>query len=407
MPFYVNYDAVMSGSMDFSYETASIGLSGFFQNNLSTFSGMIGYGLHPDPDVEGAWRNSLHLKATYSGLYPIFEASLDLGDQAAYQYTVSNIIQHYSNAKVQWSQLGAQLRKEPYLQASVRTYIPFSYNKGGILYGFTPQIRYTFTNNRYNIHPAVFEQGLRFDDIPGITSLSQPTDAKGVFMQRLSASLRGYCMRPRAQSQIYPRLGIGAEVGFSLRQGLREYFAPNVYAYVYGYLPGLWRTQGLRLSSTLQHRVGSDIFGEIVANTLPRGFKSAAMRAVGQGFDTQWKFTADYAIPLYFGDISIPYVAYIRNFLITPHFDITALLGQNEYQTIISHSGSIAGRTSSKTIPNLWSVGADISASLGRILFIPFDASIGVGTSYLGGNWFASSNNESRWAVELIFGIDF
>jgi hypothetical protein len=97
----------------------------------------------------------------------------------------------------------------------------------------------------------------------------------------------------------------------------------------------------------------------------------------------QWKVPADYAIPIYVGDWSIPGVAHIRNFVLTPHGDYTGLSGNN-----------------------LWSVGADFTAELTKLI-LPFNSSLGVSVNYLGGTFYARTGQERRWSVELIFGMDF
>ena len=118
---------------------------------------------------------------------------------------------------------------------------------------------------------------------------------------------------------------------------------------------------------------------------LPRGFGGEASTFVGPYFPWQWKVTADYAIPIYVGEINIPAVAYIKNFLLTPHADYTGLAYNY----------------------NLWSVGADLSASLARLLFLPFDASIGVSFSYLGGSVTPYLELSKPYSLSFIFGIDF
>ena len=122
---------------------------------------------------------------------------------------------------------------------------------------------------------------------------------------------------------------------------------PNLYAYVYGYLPGLWKTQGLRLTGMVQQQIRplGPFFGELSVNTLPRGFDPKAGQAFAQANPFQWKLTADYAIPVYVGDISIPGIAYIRNFVLTPHGDFTGFPGGN-----------------------LWSAGADFTAELSKLI---------------------------------------
>ena len=51
-------------------------------------------------------------------------------------------------------------------------------------------------------------------------------------------------MLPRPHNRVYPKLGIGAEIGGYIRPGLMDIFKPITYGYVYGYLPGLYKTHG-------------------------------------------------------------------------------------------------------------------------------------------------------------------
>ena len=121
-----------------------------------------------------------------------------------------------------------------------------------------------------------------------------------------------------------------------------------------------------------------------MANTLPRGFSSPSSANVGKLYPSQFKATVDYAIPIYVGDIALPPIAYIRNFLVVPHADF-----------------SYFGQSS-----NLWSAGADITAEFGKLI-APFDGSIGVSVSYLGGSIFDKIEQPRRWSVGLIMSYDF
>ena len=383
LPLYVDYDAVKESSMDFSYETASPGLTLFFQNTLGTFSGALGYAAHPDPDRSSQWRSALHLKLTYTGLYPVVEANVDFGDRNARLYTpylftengVSSLA--VSSVRQSW----------PLLTGSVRTYVPLRFSKGGVYGGFTPQLQYSFTNSPFMASCIGMDAGTTIPTLTPLYRLSSPKiEARGAVTSRLSASVRGYVMAPRAASQTYPSWGIGLETGIGLRPGLGQYYAPNVYAYAYGYLPGITKVQGLKWTLVGERKLGDKgLIGDIYANVLPRGYESSVASLVGQAFRWQWRVTADYAIPIYLGDISIPAVAYIKNFLLTPHADFTGL--PSKY--------------------NLWSVGADLSASLARLFVLPFDASIGVSCSYLGGSLYKHTETEKPWAVSMIFGVDF
>lgn len=383
LPVYVNYDALKSESMDFSYETGSLGVSGFFQNSLGNFSGMLGYGLHQDPDFPERWRSSLHAKATLSLWYPVIEASFDLGDRNSRQYTP--LILDDQGVSSVYTQMNIR-DGEPLMAASVRAYIPLSYYKGGYLFGFVPQVRYSVSNDWFSRGPVYFTAPRGFEGVPRPARITGFGEGKDVMLQRLSASLRGYVMLSQAKSQPYPSWGIGMEGGISFRPGLDGLFTPSVYAYTYGYVPGFFRTQGLRLTGMFQHQLGRSgaLFPESAVNIAPRGFTGTASSYIAQTFRSQWKITADYAIPFSFGDLSIPFVAYIKNFTLTPHADYT-ILG-NGY--------------------NLWSVGADLTASLGRVLVLPLGAEIGVSFSYLGGNWYKNTGQDKPWSVSLILDWD-
>jgi len=382
LPLYVDYDAVKEGSMDYSYETASPGLSLFFQNTLGTFSGMLGYAVHPDPDKTSQWRNALHLKMTYTGLFPVVEAQLDLGDRNARLYVP---YRNTVNGQSVFG-LGSVRQDRPLLSTYFRAYVPLRFSKGGVHGGLTPQLQYSFSNNTFATTPVERTAGT-LPSLPPLYSLaSRRIETEGPVTSRLSASLRGYVIASRASSQTYPAWGLGLEGGVGLRPGLGQYYAPNAYAYAYGYLPGLTKVQGLKWTFMGQWKLGKDSrIGDVFVNVLPRGYEGEVGTLVGQNFNWQWRVTADYAIPIYVGDISIPAVAYIRNFLLTPHADYTGLPAKY----------------------NLWSVGADLSASLARLFVLPFDASVGVSCSYLGGSLYEHTGTEKPWAVSLIFGVDF
>ena len=86
-PLYFDIDNVKSLSFDnFDYESVALGLTAISQNRLGTASGQLGYSAHPDPYNKNSWRNSGHFKLKYSGLFPVFELSLDVNDRSSIQY---------------------------------------------------------------------------------------------------------------------------------------------------------------------------------------------------------------------------------------------------------------------------------------------------------------------------------
>ena len=188
--------------------------------------------------------------------------------------------------------------------------------------------------------------------------------ADGRPMWRTTLSLRGYIMQPTPESRVYPGFGVGAELGYSFRW-IPGLITPSAYGYLYGYLPGLHETHGIRWS-VLYSKIFDGTFSEAFANTAPRGFPTSVTRWLA-GYPTQFKAALDYKLPLIPVDRALlgP-VAYLRNFELTLHGDYTAFS---------SHQDKGA----------LFSAGAELTAVLGNLLWVPFPTRIGVSYNYNGG----------------------
>ena len=143
-------------------------------------------------------------------------------------------------------------------------------------------------------------------------------------------------------------------------------------------------------------------FGENAVVFWPRGFTTADGRYIAQRSTRQDKLTADYAIPVYVGDISwFSPVAYIRNFLIIPHVDWSRFGGVRR----------VDGKKGKDISSSLLSAGADFTVELGNFFWAPFPCSVGLSASWLGGPYFktlAESAEKGRkpYSVELIFSLD-
>ncbi len=383
-PLFINFDSLMGDTFDFTYDNISLGATAFFQNTLGTLSGAIGIGVHPDEDKEEGWRGAFHGSLKYSGQYPVIEATLDVGDRLNRQYKLGE----YNGLTSTTAQTSGSPAGSPLVLASVTASVPLTFNKGGLLKGFVPRVRYSVSNNMFLTSPLMFKspQGV-FDGISSHYVFSGFGDGgTNTIMQSIGASARGYVMLPSTHSRVYPRLGIGAEIGAQSRLGLESVFAPNLYGYVYGYLPGLYQTHGLKLTALYQQqlRTPDTVFGEMSANVLPRGFDSSVGAKVAMDNPWQMKLSADYALPFTIGgDLSLMPALYIRNFVVTPNADFTLL-----------------------PKGNLWSVGADLTAELGFIV-IALDASLGVTFSYNGGSWYGQSGQKDPFFVGPVFSMDF
>ena len=353
LPFYLQYDSVDDLSFESLTQDAGLGATAFWQNDLGTGYGFAGY--HA-AYAEGVWRHSLHANLTYTGLYPVLEASVDFGDRDALEYFLER------NEEEKTVSLKTAQRGVPSVTGSVKAYIPWNFSSGGWQRGLVPTATLYFNNDRFS------------DGRP---------------MHRTTLSLRGYIMENTPDSRVYPRFGIGAEAGYSFRW-IPGLIAPAAYGYLYGYLPGLHQTHGVRWSVLgATHLDG--LFSESYASTAPRGFPSAVARMLA-AYPTQVKGALDYKLPLIPVDRALlgP-VAYLRNFELTLH-------GDYSYFAAEKRSGA------------LFSAGIDLAAVLGNFLWVPYPTRIGVSYNYNGGPSYADLVAQElpvqRHTFSLIFSVE-
>ncbi|MGM9739985.1 MAG: TolB family protein [Candidatus Cryptobacteroides sp.] len=371
VPVYFDYDKIRSMSADYTYEYASAGATALFQNDLGTASGSIGYSWHKDPYSyvygDSRHRHSGHLKFTYSGLYPVFEISADINDRAAIQYSRNNF--EYNDLST--DRITGKLLDRPYAEGRFRAYIPLDFSNGGWNRGIIPQISYTVGNDLFDKSSREFSYDGNFSGKDGMSHFTGYTRDNNVFMQKLSAGLSAYIMRPKAASEVYPQYGIGLQAGYTLRTGLGSMFTPSCYSMVYGYLPGITRTQGVMISALYQHQKTAGLFRENGIDISPRGFTGSSVTSYLELHSrNQLKISIDYAIPIWVGDIScFSPLFYIKNFELTPRFDFMTFS---------------EGRSMSDG--NLFSAGFKLTARLGNFLWLPYDTRIGFTVDFNGGN---------------------
>jgi hypothetical protein len=200
---------------------------------------------------------------------------------------------------------------------------------------------------------------------PGNPPFIGITEGKNSFRHYLSGSLRAYSVLSTPNAAAYPRWGIGAEVGFSANLECSDIMSTMGYAYMYGYVPGFTREQGLKLSVMHQQKLDKEsIFSLPTVNILPRGLASTASLSTHMSIynPSITKVSADYAIPIYIGDISIGGgLIYIKRLRLTPHADYMR-----------------AGTT------DLVSVGSALTLDLNGLIWIGWPVSVGATYSYSG-----------------------
>ena len=384
-PAYVSVDNIMNMSFDKVYQALSLGVSGVTQNHLATAVGEAGYSAHKDPYNPAKWRHSGHAKFTYSGLYPVFEFSFDINDRSARQY--------YNHADAGNGEIYMVNSKElatPYVQGKVNMYIPFNLSSGGWHKGVIPRISYTITNDRFNTGTAYIEKGINGPQTMG-NSFVYYKEGRNVLRQYLGGSVRAYATTGIANSQVYPRWGIGGETGVSGSLDGCKVFSPTGYIYGYGYVPGVIRTQGLKLTAMWQRKlVNASAFFQQTVDFLPRGLSS--IPALGSYLSIYnrnlFKITADYAIPIFIGDVTVcGNLLAIKRLVLYPHYDYTFIGKQG-----------------------LWSAGLDVTADLQAIATIEWPCSVGLSFSWNGGSAWDSIPNEismKKWFLGPVFNVSF
>ena len=363
VPLSIDYDAVSSISADDSYKSLKAGATVLFQNTLGTLSGMASFAHRFGDAGPSKGRNTFHLDLTYTGLYPVIEGRLEIGERNAIQYFRRKTV----SKEMSIERLTGKYLDQPLVDGEVKVYIPFNFSSGVWNKGFIPQVRYVATNDRYSRSAAVLSAGTATGDIYSLEEFSGVLPGSNVLMQSLYLSARGYIMRPVAHAQVYPSLGIGAELGYHWRLGLKDIYSPQVYGYIYGYLPGFAPEQGWRLTALYQHQF-SALRAENAVKTRPRGMADDSMNQyLAYYAPEQLRLTADYAIPFWLGDISaLSPLAYIKNFVFTPHADYTFF----KYGNGLTGTGGLC------------SFGADLTVSLANLLWFPFDCEVGLTYNY-------------------------
>ncbi|MBR1575135.1 MAG: hypothetical protein IJ654_01660 [Bacteroidales bacterium] len=422
-PLYIDYDAVADLSLSSLYGAAGLGATAFFQNDLATASGSIAY--HASRPAPGDWGHLLDLRFDYKGWYPVIESSLTLDSTTPSHYSFTRLtdIQGTESNLVSVSGL-----RGPGLSFSTRVYIPLSFSGGGWNRGFIPQLRYSIGNSLFDGSVHYTRRFGLFPEKDRSLILTATEPGETAWLQTLSASVRGYVMRPTAPSGVYPRWGVGAELGGSLRPALTRIYDPTVYGYLYGYLPGFLPEHGLKLTALVQRQwdPARTFIPEQRVVTYPRGFAatgSALGRYLAEHYPTQTKLTADYLMAILPVDWSgLGPVAYVKNFELGLHADAGLYAADKAASTaagaragqhggVLEHGGESDSAGNCADRGALMSAGVSFCVRLGNLLWIPFDTRIGASWSVNFGPSFdtikQAGTGLDRHYVGLLFSIDY
>lgn len=399
LPIYYNRNGVAGSMAGYSYEFASLGVTAFFQNLTSTLSGTAGISFHEDPfavveshetDDKGNpiltmkdYYGGLHLNLDYTGLFPAFNVKLDVGDRQSAN-TVLGI--DYSNDSIYAASARSDKYAKPYIGGSVTMSVPLNFSSGGWQRSLLPFVGILASNDQLG---EGYRQ-IKYNETWNWYVPDEPLVDGLHSYYRMVAGISGAIERPVASSAIYPRLGIGGGFQYSANP-----FTQSLFATMYGYLPGLSTTSGLKLASSMQLKKASanttvaDVWAFDMYDMAPRGFYMTNVESLLKLYYLNtYKFSVNYAIPVLPLDFSLRQYVYLRNMEFIPFADY--LIAGNE-----------------TVQDNLYSVGADIMFRFEKLLILNNTFKIGVRAAYNGGSLSDRVGMKEPYSFRLVAGVDF
>lgn len=366
-PVYVDLSRPVISFRDYYFQTASLGATGFFTNRLGTVNGSLGLSFHervsPAEKTPGA---GFHFRMSYSGLYPVFDFALDVGDRdAALQ------IPYLDTAKDSLF-VGSSSYQKMYVGGMASVALPLDFSSGGWDRRIEPSLALSLSNDElYDpFLPVKADADGGYSDDKSYKDRPQWTSHTTAY--RTAAVLRGSFLRPAARSQMMVSKGFGFEVGVTGTD-----FNWSEYGKVYAYLPGFHPWHGLKISAAVRHYT-MDLYSSWFADPCPPAPRGLAKNADVEAFllmaaPLAGRISLDYAMPVLPMDFSIGNIFYFRNFEVVPFADITLL----QPASGVNMTGN-----------QLWSAGADIAVNIQRLVLISSNFSIGVRVAYSGGSAF-------------------
>ena len=296
IPFlYLDTDELLTISSEQLYMDAGLGATFFFQNNLSTFSGSAGlkYNFFDEYDPTIGFGANM----TYRGLYPVFELRTTLTPRRIY--------------------------------GNLRSYIPLNFSRNGWSTGVIPMASFEFLDGVQDY--AVSKTWV----LRSVTSLG----------------VRAYTILPKRNSNIFPRLGIGAYCGADYHLIFDDKHRPQPRLSLYGYLPGVAKTHGIAWNASTK---GNYIFTK---DTYTIDVRNSNL-------------SVRYGLPFAFaGSSAFSPLFYFKNLELIPFYEFE----RDDY---------LLQETGYKTVEMRHSFGSYVNIVLGNLFCLPYDFRLGVKCGY-------------------------
>lgn len=285
-PFYADINKIKALSFEEIDQLASLGATVISQNELGTFSSILGYGYRKG-------FHSGHVNLSYSGLYPVLEAKFDFNNRYK---TVSTITE--SPVAFEENILPVNYTidtvKSPSIDFTARAYIPFNLSSGGWNIGIIPNIEYYISNDKLSVYGGKMKN-----------------------RQTLLLNFRYYQMLRETSARIIPRFGWGVDVNFATLLGPHNQLGNVFYSNLYGYLPGFLDTHGWRVSWGWQKQYSAYPVAYCSNMISPvRGYVESV-------YSDYHKFSADYVMPIYGPFESVAtFLFYLQRAFLIPFVDV-------------------------------------------------------------------------------------
>jgi len=251
----------------------------YFQDVLSTSVAVVGYEYDMNEEV-----GTYSVDYSYQGWYPVVNLNVGTGLRRA-RYSREGVLYPF-HFRENTLRLGLSL--------------PLSFMHYEWFYGLNPSARLAFTNVR---------------STDGSPDFFQPNDIRS-----LEYRLYAYRQQRSVMRDMRPRWAQVVDVNYRHTPFSGANMGSVFSARLIGYFPGLMRHHSLRLSAAWQKKQA----GNPVQGTVNYNFPNlvAYPRGISGRFDDRVSvLSADYALPLWYPDLSIPQVVYLKRISVNFFFD--------------------------------------------------------------------------------------
>lgn len=314
LPFYTDF----SDNLNIEELKISPGVMLFSQNLLSTSILTMGY----------TFKQGVHILKPvlrWSGWYPVFEASAQFSSNSENSTVgdTDDFSNFVSNASYK-----------------LKTYLPLTFTRGEFIKQLQPCVEYQHTNTSYSVNGST---------------------RKGIDYMHFRMYLSIY--KRLSHRDLYPRLGSFLAISYTNTPLNKNQFGELYTLELNLFFPGIGAHHHLFINTGLQKQFLQDYYLPLNRLSFPRGYSSSVSRFLSV-------FAVNYAFPLFYPDLSIESILYVKRIKTNLFFDYLYGIDVVEYR----QEGNI------RYTGNYHSLGIELTADFHPLRFIfPISAGIRIG----------------------------